>query len=1432
MKSENKRSIRPLVATASLALVLAIAPGALSDTQAPKPPGASSAQAPQASAQPSASAAPSAAPQASAPAAGYVAAPAKKQPPGPPPPTPAQIAALAELQQEADLYEKNAKDYRSTITRIVQQHYEDRRKRILSALDSEIATERKGLRDAREEAIRRLEAFVAKYSGPNAHPENTPDAMFRLAALYEERAENDSDSMDDQVAARRPAIALYKRIIKEFPNYRELAAIYYYLGHALNDSSRIPEAQQVWRSLVCHNHYSYPVPVDPKDPERDTLAKLPQDHDRDFWTGWENRHPTPPGYSAAMAKPTTSKKAAPPPRAPAKGKAVKGKKVESEEGDDEMTFVNPYPNDCQPIPQKTLPGQAPRYIPEIWWAIGDYHFNEVDPNGGPYNFNRAEAAYQHSIGFKKQPVYSVSMYKLAWTYFKQQRYETSVREFIDLLRETDAQEKATGDPGTDFRTEAYTYIAGSLTYFDFQGPSGTDPYIPRNDIIDLETDPHVAEQKMHIAIDRVQDPKLIPQNEKWTVEVYKALAQEFKDLNQYHNDIEVSQLILQKWPMNCDAPVVQSQIADIYDTLTAQSRDGTPERAKNSAAALEARTKLSSYVGLTPWTEACKDNPEALQTAERLVRGGLRRAAADHTNRAAALVDQALATNDADARAQDFERALAEYRLAAQGWQGYLTQDENAPDAYESRYWLGDANHKIIVIEVAQGKVPSKAEIEASRRTNVAVRDSNEDDKYLQPAAFNVVDTAQQVLNAEYKAHDKNGTQGIELRKELKLIKNGDNVKVVSDPLPPEVIDAVRARDEYVARVPPEKDVAPEAGVSYKNSNLYRFDAADFFFLYGQFDEAKKRMDVIWKEECGKTPFGGRAWVRLLTMANTTSDVEAGRALADAQAAHPCSTGEEGKKEAEMAGATRARGYYVDAAKAYEVAEKMKDGPERVAAWRKAGDLYKEALQKAPARDEAPEAAMNGAFAYKQIGDYDQAIAMYSLFIREYGNEENLNKLEKGDPANNKPADPKRYEERKKYLKDAYDALSQAYVLFFNYRQAADTYDTISRNKRFEKAARRDAARNAVVLYANIGDRDKMQSTRATFFDKELDAPADQKADIDYLIASADLKAWDEHGADEGANRTAREKAIGSMEGYFNANKGNAAAAQYLVDAAYHAAKMLKAGGEGKAGEWCKNTMGAFDKYKNSAQARNKDGKNIAMGSQEADMAAECAYTALDAKIKADWDYDTGHHRYDGVVDKVKTRFEDDVKKANDTYYKQLDDIIKAYESRPWSVAARARQGSLYDSVRSGLYNARPPGLKLYTDKEEKILKMAETSDREDLQEKADAIRQSRRELWRQVREREIDDADKAMVKFYVEAWVWAKAWKVRNASVDYAIQRLAFYTDIIGDAKLNQFSQGVVDPISKQPFVYTDGIFLRSRPGQTPPLTNDGMPAPLPVVP
>jgi len=1323
-----------------------------------------------------------------------------------PPPSAAQIKSLARMQTEAEAYEKAAKDYRDTITRIVTQHYETRRHRMLAGMDREITIEQEALVKARNEAIARLEAFVERYSGPNAQPEVTPDAMYRLAALYDERAR--ASSATDISGGLKPAIALYKRIIREFPDYRELAGVYYYLGHALYDSNRLEEAQQVWRSLVCHNQYPYPVPTDPADPDRDIIKPLPQDHDQAFWSEWHRRYPTPETLKTGGQT---------------KGRKAKGKSgaVETLESD-ETVFLDPFPNTCTPVPQKTEPGRDPRYLAEVWWKIGDWYFDEVDPHAGPFSFNRAVSAYRHSMAassVEKGVLYGVSMYKLAWTYFKQQRYEAATRQFVDLLRYTDDVQKRTGDPGADFRSEAYTYIAGSVTYLDFAGPPESEPFVPRPDAIDLYgNEPAKMEEKMRVAITRVQDATLIPQDQPWSVNIYKALTDEFKDLNQAHNRIDVSELMLQRWPMSRDAPEIQAGIADTYEEMARLSREGTVERKENAAKALEARSKLAVYVGNSPWVQANKDDPEALQLAERLVRGGLQRAAAEHTNIARQYAENARNMGDAKERNAEYARALQEYRLAEKAWASYIAQDENASDVYESRFWLADARHGIVETKVAMGVTPTGQDVLKARQAAIEVRDSNEDDRFQFPAAYYAVNLAFLVRDDRLRvARESNGAQGLKERTELEFAGEGKEKKVVKAEFPAAVKFLNLSQQEYIDRVPPDKDQGNKAA-------MFRFQIAESYFFYGQFDEAQKRYEPIYKEDCGKTEYGYKAWERLLTMSNLQGDVEQSRRLAEEQQAKSCAVSEEQKTAATLLiNPTLQEAAYRDARTAFEEAKKMKDGPEREAMWRKAAALYKTALEKAPDRDEAPEAAMNGAYCYKQVGEYDKAIEMYELFISRYGDEKTLARLEKGDAKARPPvaADPEKYKDRVKYLKMAYDALSSAYVLFFNYRKAAEEYDTISQIERFEQKDRRDAARNALTLYANMGDQAKIDALRKRLV--ALGASPEEKAEADFIVVKADMNAWDERGRDEGANRAARQRAIGSMTRYHDANKNSNDAAKFVVLAAYNVAKLKRAGNETGYQEWYKKTIAAFEKYK--ATAPMKDGKSTALGSEQAAKAAEAEFVLLDAEIREKFDYDTGHHRYAGTTVDVINDYRKDAAVAKQ-YHDKLQHVIDAYLSPDWVVAARSRQGSLYDSLRTGLYNARPPSLKLYSDKEEKLLKKLEESDNPAYQEKADQFRQNRIETWRQTRDREITDADKVMVKRFVESYVLGRKYNVSNPAVDHAVERLAFFTEILGDDKMREYSQGI------EGFTYTERMFLRSRPGITRQPDVQPMPNPLPVVP
>jgi outer membrane protein assembly factor BamD (BamD/ComL family) len=1327
----------------------------------------------------------------------------KKGPPPPPPPSAAQLRAFEILKQEAKEYEKGAKEFRDTLTMIVRHHYEERRRRILNTLDREIGIEKRGLKEARAEAIKRLEAFIALYSGENAHPSATPDAMFRLAALYEERAREALEG--DLSAGLEPAIALYRRIIDEYPQYEEMAAVHYFLGHAYTDSTRIEEGQQAWRALVCNNRYQ--VKADPKDSAKIQLQPLEQDHDQKFWDDWNNKHPVPLD-GGALGK--GMKKPAPKPVAKGKGKAAPAGTAE-----EELSYRDPYPLDCKPLPQQLRFGEDPRYLAEIWWQIGNNHFDQIDPNGGPYNLNRAVSAYGHSMQFKKPPVYGVSMYKLAWTYFKQQRYKTAVDEFVKLLHHADELEAKTGDPGADFRQEAFTYIAGSLTYVDFEGPPGDHPYIPRNDVLDTEPNPLVAEEKMAIGIQRVQDPALIPQDKKWTVEIYKALAQEFIEITQNRNAIATLELTLKKFPMDRDAPVMQNRVAELYDQLTRLAPEGSPAKAEYAAKALEARTKLAAYVGATPWTDANRDDPEALAQAEQLVKGGLRRAAADHTNAARIFYNRALElTNPGEQRAQ-LEKSIDEYRLAETGWAGYLNQDPNALDAYESKFWLADARYWVVVLQVAINRSPKPDEIQRAREASVAVRDSNEDDKYLQPTGYYLVTMAEKILEDEYrKFEESKGAQGIEKRDEVRF--NGEDPAtrtVVKDPLPAPILEAVKARDEYNARIPVERD--PK-----QNGLLYAFQNAEYFFIYGDFAGARPRYQALYDQYCGKNEWGYKSWDKLISMAALERDAATAKKLAQGKS---CAYSEETKKEEEgRRKPIMQTAAYQDASALFEKAQKMPDGPERQKTWREAAAAYKVALDAAPDRDEAPEAAMNGAYAYKQVGEYDKAIEMYELFISKYGSETILQKLKNGDPKAKPPVspDPKRYEARVKFLKTAYDALASSYVLFFDYPKAAQTFDKISSIDHFDPNSRRESAKQALSLYSSLGDQSAMQKMRDRF--KGLGASPKEIAEADFIIASSDLKKWDEYSPDTGGNATARKQAQASMGAYYEANRKKSEAAQYVVHAAYHVAKMKAAVDAGDTNKWWRQTMEAWDAYKKVAPT--KDGKNSAIGSPEATMAAQAEYTMLDEEITKKFDYESGHHRFKGTPVKVIEAYRKDATVAKQ-WYDKLQVVIDKYVSPEYTTVAVSRQGTLYDSLRTGLYNVRPPELVMFDKKQETMLKKAEESDNPDLQEKADAIRVKVQQAWRDARDKEINGADEIMVDRYGNAIMLSRRYNVSHPGVVHAIRRLAFFTDVIGEAKMKQFTTKVKD------LNYTEGMFLKMRPGQVTRPEADGMPRPLPVL-
>jgi hypothetical protein len=140
------------------------------------------------------------------------------------------------------------------------------------------------------------------------------------------------------------------------------------------------------------------------------------------------------------------------------------------------------------------------------------------------------------------------------------------------------------------------------------------------------------------------------------------------------------------------------------------------------------------------------------------------------------------------------------------------------------------------------------------------------------------------------------------------------------------------------------------------------------------------------------------------------------------------------------------------------------------------------------------------------------------------------------------------------------------------------------------------------------------------------------------------------------------------------------------------------------------------------------------------------------------------------------------------------------------------------------LYNTRAPQLKIFDAKTEAVLKKAENSDNPDLQEKADALRVKVQNAWRDRRDQELNSADQIMVDRYGNAVVLAKRYSVSNPEVTRAIRRLAFFTDVIGEAKMQQYAGTIKD------LNYSPGMFPRMRPGQASAAPPQALPSPLPA--
>jgi hypothetical protein len=338
-----------------------------------------------------------------------------------------------------------------------------------------------------------------------------------------------------------------------------------------------------------------------------------------------------------------------------------------------------------------------------------------------------------------------------------------------------------------------------------------------------------------------------------------------------------------------------------------------------------------------------------------------------------------------------------------------------------------------------------------------------------------------------------------------------------------------------------------------------------------------------------------------------------------------------------------------------------------------------------------------------------------------------------------------------------------------------------------------------------------------------------RRVEADYLQASFDYERWTSDREDVALRR----HAVDALGRFHEAAVKGPQGLPFAIEAAHRVATMLRAGGDPAATTWWRTTLADWELLAAHPQPGAR-----ATDAPYADYGAEADFVLVDQVLRGRFDVAAGRPRYRGSVSEVRAQLDRDLDAATRTWTPRLDRVATRYGSFEWATAATAREGSLFDAIRTGLDLAVPTYL---TPRQRTAFDAVdEAANRLDAgghaaaaaalrQRLADADLQIR-DAWRAVKDRYLDGCSRAMVGKYASAAVAARAHDLVDPTVKAALDRLAYYADYLGDDALRPYVEATPDPTSTgRRLGYADGQFLRWRSGidATPPPSASPPPAP-----
>ncbi len=405
-----------------------------------------------------------------------------------------------------------------------------------------------------------------------------------------------------------------------------------------------------------------------------------------------------------------------------------------------------------------------KFATEAWVRIGEYYFDAYNEENA---LEKAADAYEHAIEDKTHALYDKALYKLGWTYYRMDRFDDAVTRFLALIDHYQEEAKKRGDEtvGGDLRAEAIQYTAVSFVDEKWGSLAKAQEFFKKT------------------------GPK------PYEAEVYRRMGDIYFDQTKHNEAIEAYRLVLQKDPLNKEAPQIQQKIVQAY------------ERDRKLEDAFAESSKLGNMFGPgTPWHEKWKRDPDVIASATEMAEKSLYSTAVYHHQQALVFKQEG-----------KYEQARATFETAAKAYDTYLKRFPRSKNAYEMEFYLAECLY-------------NSFQFQEAAKHYAAVRDSSQDVKYQADASFSAVLAWQKQVELDTK--DQKCT-------ELKVLKSTDRgeEKPKLQQMCESVKSLIAASDQYVQRAKPNDEKAP--AIAYKNAEL--------FYVHNDFDEARRRFAEIIK---------------------------------------------------------------------------------------------------------------------------------------------------------------------------------------------------------------------------------------------------------------------------------------------------------------------------------------------------------------------------------------------------------------------------------------------------------------------------------------------------------------------------------------------------------------------------------------------------------